>query len=303
MTTSDCMFHWLAVSVLVAGHSSFARERDTTNTEQVDLKAVWKKVLEVNQVWLNSRPQSLSYKIVSGSVPRDRPECTQLVWVSGENARWEMEATIPGQQLEHTLVITPERSQYLRGPGGLLTKPLERQPLDSVRQGLTWSTAIHVLQRHGLPDDTMVVSNMRDGDVSFVVLEMTVAKERSHVGLGLYNLFYGRSQRPIGRTKLTLQLPDHVPVREEFADGTVIEFGPEFVEVGNGLAPSSLRFVSTLHNGDPWILSADFQIVDGIWLLDRAENQQNGLVVRQMSVEDVSTAAIADDKFAFPEKN
>ncbi|MBS0205135.1 MAG: hypothetical protein JSS49_19700 [Planctomycetes bacterium] len=283
--------------------SALAQENSSNGKEQIDLKDVWKKVLEVNQVWLDPRPESLSYKIVSGSPPLADPETTQFVWISGNKARWEMESRHELNPLNYTLIMTPDRSQYLRGPESLLGRNIGRQPLGTLRQSFAWHSAIHALQQQGLPDDAKVISDLRDGDSRLIAIQATPANERSFVGLGLYHVFYGSSQWPIGQIKLTLKLPEYVPFREEFADGARIEFESPYLKVGNHLAPKSMRYISKSGRLDPWILAAEFQIVDGVWLLKSAQNIQNQKIVKQMNVQDVSTRPIADEKFAIPEKH
>lgn len=282
--------------------STLAQQNTADELDQSELKDIWKKVAQVNQVWLDPQPQSLSYKIVSGSPPPAEPDTTQLVWLSGDKARWEMETGDEPNRLKYTMILTPLGSRYLRGPELLLKKGLKPQPLNALRQGITWRTGFHILQESGLPEDAKVVSESKDGSDGLVVVQAT-SPARSNVGLGLYHTFHGSSQWPTGKIKLTLRLPDHVPLREEFANGTVIEYGPDFFQVGNGLAPKSMRFTTRFGSqNQPWILAADFQVVEGVWLLKSARNLQKGILVKQMDVQDVSVLPIADDKFAVPEK-
>jgi len=298
----------LVASLLIVGTCSAvirADENAPDNAAPIDLKTTWKRVVEVNRGWLDPRPESLSYKVVSGSPPLTPPEATQFVWVSGEKARWEMESLHAEKRLDYTLILTPERTEYIRGPEALLKKPLEKRRLGLLRQAISWHTPVHALFQRGLPDDAKVISDAPDAkDGSrIVVIETTVANERSQIGLGLYHVFYGSVQRPVGRIKLTLRLPDHVPLRVDLADGSWFEYGPEYSKVGNGLVPNSLGYITELTKGQTWKLSAQFQVVEGVWLLKTAQNIQNDVVVKQMDVQDVSTLPIADDKFALPERN
>ena len=306
MTTHSFLPRSLIFCVVIIGASTtavLAQEKVADGPEPVDLKAVWNKVVEVNQAWLDPQPKSLSYTIVSGSPPPAVPATTQFVWISGDKARWEMESGEGPQALSYTLILTPEQSQYIRGPQSLLGETLKVRPLNNFRQAITWRSAIHALRKQGMPADAKVVSDTNADGNRQIVVQTKLDGARSSVGLGLEHVFYGSAQWPIGDIKLTLRLPDHVPLREEYADGARIEFGPEFEKIGNGLAPKAMRYINSCGNTrSPWILNAEFQILDGVWLLKSAQNIQNQALVKQMEVLDVSVLPIADEKFSIPAK-
>ncbi len=266
------------------------------------LPAIWEKVSKVNRAWLDPQTKHLSYTLVAGSPSRkDGPEVIHRVWVSGNKARWEMEETTEAKRLNYTLVITPERSQYLRGPEMLFNKPVPYRDLRSLRQAITWHTAIHALYETGIPDNCqMSIESEADG-ARVVVLKADLAGVRSKVGLGLYHLFLGSAEMPIGRVKVYVRLPDCIPFREEFVDRNItVLYDLDFMDLAGCLAPKKIRFVSKLRDGTSWVLQAQFQARNGIWLLKEAQNVHGNEIVKQMSVGGVSTAPIVDEKYALP---
>jgi hypothetical protein len=46
-----------------------------------------------------------------------------------------------------------------------------------------------------------------------------------------------------------------------------------------------------------WVLEGQFHDIQGDWLLDKATNSQDGKIVRQMQVSEVSTAPILPKVF------
>jgi hypothetical protein len=111
---------------------------------------------------------------------------------------------------------------------------------------------------------------------------------------------------------LHVRLPDFVPVREEYEratpagpERTTVSYGPEFVRIGQQLAPARLRFVQAQPD-DPnrkrkgpheWALEGSFRLVHGLWLLEEATNTHDGKPVCEIKVSDVSVQPIPDEKF------
>jgi hypothetical protein len=91
---------------------------------------------------------------------------------------------------------------------------------------------------------------------------------------------------------------------DENLEGIRIEYDPAFLVLGEQRAPKLIRYVRVGKAPDrkPWILEAHFQTTEGMWLLKKAVNIQDGKIVTDMVLSDVSTAAIDPDRFATREK-
>src|SRR3990167_5719227 len=176
--------------------------------------------------------------------------------------------------------------------------------LRSLRHAVTWHTAIHALYETGIPDDCQMSIETKADGARVAVLEVDLAGVRSKVGLGLYHVFLGKAEMSIGRVKVYIRLPECTPLREEFVDRNVtVLYDPDFMDLAGCLAPKKIEFVSRLQDGTSWVLQGQFQAREGIWLLKEAQNIHGIEIVKQMSVRDVSTAPIADEKYALPKRD
>jgi hypothetical protein len=229
------------------------------------------------------------------------------VWVRDNDARWEMTFDPPRSRDEprfaYTLVSSNEREEYLRAPHeSMLNRPGPARDFRSLRQGITWQTAVHAIDRGGMPPGAEVVSWTPDGDGGIVALELNLGALRSNVGLGFYHSHFGQADMRIDRARVHIRLPNHVPVKEELLDRQVtIEYDPAFVTIGEGLAPTRIRHVSQTVQGKPWVLEGQFQTVHGEWLLEKALNIQDGTVVAELNVSNVSTDALDPSLFELSE--
>lgn len=266
--------------------------------DELNIQDLWKKVSEVNRVWLDPKPENLSYKVFSGSpVPMERRETLTLAWVSGDKARYELIY----EGVTRKLIMTPERAEWLEGPNVGIARPNSGPLLRDLRQAVTWRTVMHALYERGLPENARIDSDVTNDGKRLVVLEVDLAQHRSQVGLGLSHVYYGFSQRPIGQVELTIQLPDHVPVLEKWTNGEAsVVYDEDFFQADKNRAPKSIQYVSTVKENLPWILEGQFQLVDGVWLLKDAKNIQGERIVKQMTVTDASTEPIDAERFALP---
>jgi len=285
-------------------------------SDDANLDALWKKVLEVNSVWLDPQPPRLSYTLTASSRdPEIRAKYVNRVWIDGKRSRWEMDDMRPDDsedddpKLDYTLVCDAEQERYLRAPhDSMLNKPQPSRNIRNLRQGITWSTAIHAAYWNGLPPDSRIAETRAAGDGEIVVIEMDLQRYRSSAGLGLYHCFLGRSSWRTGRVRLHIKTPEHVPVLEEFLneglEGSRIEYDPGYFALGKQLAPKIIRHVSEgeAPNMKRWVLEAHFQATGGMWLLEKALNIQDGKIVTDIVLSDMSTAAIDPDRFATREK-
>ena len=182
----------------------------------------------------------------------------------------------------------------------------------SLNQGITWRTAMHAFAERGLPDNTRIVKRSKQEDHEIVVLEARGKNISSRVGLGLIGVQYGSVGHQIGRVKLHIRLPEHIPVKEEIAGGNLspreitIHYSERFHRMKNGVAPQwiSHRVNRDIGPGRPpmkWYMTATFQIVDDIWLLKSARNSQNGKTKTSLAVENASTGEISKEKFILDE--
>lgn len=246
------------------------------------------------------------------------------VWISGDQVRWEMEAEVdvpdhvPARlPWNYTVVFTSEKSICLRAPNESKKESMSRvRDTRSFRQGMSWNTAMHAIAKNGIPDNCRVVEETKTGDNRMVVLEMNLDNAVASAGLGMYGLMLGEGGCQIDRVRLHVRLPDYVPIREEYFDAesdvpgnTTIEFGPEYIRVGEHLAPTKLRYVEIADEADheppsprQWVMEGHFHEVQGVWLLNKAFNIHDGKVVRRIQVSDVSTAPIPAERFAVPDE-
>jgi len=277
---------------------------DAKNANPADIV---KRLLEVNSVWLDPQPSRLSYTLTGSVKVRDTTsKATNRVWIDGDKMRWEMESDTPAapkaqRKLAYTLICRGGEEAYSRAPVDRMLK--QRRPAKdrrNLKEGITWSTALHSLRQHGLPAGCRIVETQAtdQGQIVVLLLEM---KGRSEVGLGLDHLFFGRARRPLGKVRLHIRLPDYVPLLEEYVDRDVrIEYDPKFLVFGERRAPATIKYVENSVHIKRWELEADFKKTQGLWLLEQAFNRQDGKTVAQMTLSDVSTAGIDRQLFEFP---
>jgi hypothetical protein len=291
-----------------------AEERsDGCGSNHSDPARIVERMLEVNSVWLNPQIERLKYRLIGCDPQADSPksEYVSRVWIDGKNCRWEMDSTrhFPPdepRELGYTLVIRDTEEMYLRAPHQKMLK--NRNPardVSKLRQGLTWSTAMHAVQHDGLPDGTTIVERRPTEEGEIIVLQMDLPNQRLNVGLGLYHLHFGQTGRPLGKVRLHLKLPQCVPVMEELVDQNVrVEYSSSQLLFDKQFAPETIRYIAedTLRDGRTWELQARFMKLENLWLLDSAVNKQGGTTVKRLYLADVSTAKIDPQLFQFEGK-
>ncbi len=280
---------------------------------------ILQKVVDKHRFWLDPRPKNLRYTLTGGKPePDDNDKMVHQVLVSGENVRWEMDANLeppgnsPDRSLEYTTIITPEKTVWLRVPKGVKKEAMnDVSDTRRFRQGMIWQTAFHALTANGIPAKCQVVEEIESKEGRVVVVEVEFDNARASVGLGMYQLQFGAANWRMNKVRLHIRLPDYLPIREQYFDtktgaasDTAVSFGPEFIKVGEHVAPKTMRYVQTydekmqrLTKFREWVLEGHFHEVQGVWLLDNATNSHDGTIVRQMQVSDVSTAPILEEKF------
>ncbi|HUW60921.1 MAG TPA: sigma-70 family RNA polymerase sigma factor [Candidatus Bathyarchaeia archaeon] len=289
------------VTETVADVAAAAAESADASTEAVekpvdlsDPKDVWRKVVEVNRVWLDPRPTYLRYTLnMGGPEPGNTPELVHRVWIDGDKGRWETE----GSQM----VFDSQNAVYLQPYGLLQRSPMPMENASTYRQGLMWHTALHAFARRGLPENARIVESTDAPSENIVVIEAEPEKTGAAVGFGLGGTWFGKSSYPVSRVRLHIQTPEFVPVLEEdFAqlpDGgerrELIEIGPEFLAFGSQSAPKVLAYHSTLLDDREWVLRAEFQKKDDAWILREGLNLQEGKPSKRIYVTNVSTAAFS----------
>lgn len=271
-------------------------------------QAVWNKVLKVNRVWLDPRPEHLSYTLYMGAPPPgNMKELVNQVWIAGNKGRWEMEGMAAQRKLRYRMVFQGDKAVYLE-PQMLLEKsPMPMKDAASLHQGTTLHTGIHALARDGLPDSARIVETRETPQGKVLVLEAELDGGRGNVGLGLRHTHFGQSQYRIDRIRLHILIPAFVPVLEE--DFTKdeekkcdVEIGPEFLPFGAQRAPGTLTWRPLGDLGiKKWVLKAEFQKVDNAWVLDEGLNVQDGKQVRRIFTFDISTKPSDPALFEFPD--
>jgi hypothetical protein len=291
----------------IFGQTKASGRNDVNDAKNANPADIVKRLLEVNSVWLDPRPSRLSYTLTGSLKMRDLTSKTaNRVWIDGDKMRWEMEDDAPAspetqKKLAYTLICRGGEEAYTRAPSDRMLK--QRRPARdrrSLKQGITWSTAIHSLRQHGLPAGCRIVETKAtdQGQIVVLLLEM---KGRSEVGLGLDHVYFGRVRMPLGQVRLHIRLPDYVPLLEEFLDRDVrIEYDPKFLVFGERRAPAAIKYVGKSVHIGRWELEAHFQEIKGVWLLDRALNRADGKTVAELILSNVSTAAIDPKLFEFP---
>ena len=298
-----CLIGVLTVGAVVwQGVSASAQDNASAATESQ--AAILNKFVEVNGAWLNPKPARLSY-VVTGTVKEE--QYVNRVWIDGPDLRWEMDRK--GENpFEYAIVVGGDSAVYVKGPERLLKKQGPAGDIRAFRQGITWRTAVHAIQQQGVPDDAKVIDRKKGDRGETVVVEMSfpfrpmsVPDQRLNVGLGLRHTWLGQTQRPMGKVRLHLRLPEYFPVLEEYLDrNDQVQYGDEPIRLGDSLAPSSITYVGALNDGRKWELAAHFKKHDSVWLLERAENRLDGKVVTTLNVSDVSTAVADKELFVVP---
>jgi len=268
-----------------------------------EIAELWKSFSEVNRIWLDPSPNRISYTVTATPINDDRiTESVNRVWLDGEKARWEMDVRKSNQKellRSYALVINGDKESCLRGPEQLLNKQRPARDIHALRQGISWNTALHAVYRNGLPEDSRIVERRTDADSEIVVVELDLGKERSSVGLGLFHLFHGQANCRIDRVRLHINVTDMIPLLEEYVDRNFkIDYSGEFLQFGEQRAPSKIRHISKhFRDNSDWILEGHFQKVNDHWMLDKALNIQNGKVVSEFLVGNVSTKDIDASTF------
>ena len=266
-----------------------------------DPKDVWRKVLEVNRVWLDPRPKHLQYTLnMGGPEPGNTPELVHRVWIDGDKGRWETE--------NYQMVFDSQNAVYLQPADLLQRSPMPVEDVSRYRQGLAWHTALHALAKGGLPENARIVETRDTPSGKIITLEAELEKARADVGFGLANTWFGQSMYAIDRVRLHIQVPEFVPVLEEdfsqLPDGgetkTLIEIGPEFLAFENQSAPKVLAYRSKLSDDLDWVLRAEFQRIDDVWILREGLNLHNGNPVKRIYVTNVSTGPFSPDLVEAP---
>lgn len=292
--------------------------RTTSETQTESAAQILQKVVDKNRFWLNPRPKSLRYTLTGGKPePDDNDKMVHQVSISGEKVRWEMDANVQPagkstvRTQEYTTLITPEETVWLRPKGAKTGAMTNVSDSRRFRQGMTWQTAFHAIAAGGVPAKCRLVEETETKEGRVVVLEVEFDKAWASVGLGMYQLQYGAANWRMKKVRLHVRLPDYLPMREEYFDldtekinNTTVSFGPEFIKVGENLAPKTMRYVQISDDAmqrrskfREWALEGQFHEIKGIWLLDKATNSQDGKIVRLMQVSEVSTAPILPNVF------
>jgi hypothetical protein len=303
----------LLLALPACGQTKTSALSEVRDSKRLNLADIVKKVLDVNSVWLDPRPTRLSYTLV-GSVKTGviEEKATNRVWIDDDKARWEMETqAVPPhtrQRLAYTLLFGSGKEMYVRAPrDSMLFHRRTARDIWNLKQGITWSTAIHAIKREGLPAGSQIVEAHPTDNGQIAVLLMDFGDRRCEVGLGLYHQWFGRAQMQLGRVRLHVRLPDHVLVLEEYVDRDVrIEYEPNVLVFGERRAPAAIKYVGKLNhrgglpNRQRWEMEAHFKKQNGLWLLDRAVNRQDGKTVAEMALSNTSMAGMDQQLFAFP---
>ncbi|MFP6582800.1 MAG: sigma-70 family RNA polymerase sigma factor [Candidatus Hydrogenedentota bacterium] len=269
-------------------------ERVATTDEEVDLTdphAIWRKVVKVNQLWLNPSPKYLRYTL-------KMDDYAYNVSLAGDQGRFE--SLRPDYQ--RTLLFSGTEAVGLTPRRDLERSPFEMSPdqLRTLRQGTLWSMAVHILARKGLPDNARIINTFETSEGKHITIEADVEKTGGSVGLGLLNTWFGNTGYRTDRVRITIATPDFVPILEESIriadDGehlTKIGIGPVFFEIGDQRAPRELQYhhADLIMDTKTWALSATFRLENESWLLHYGENIQDGSVVKRIRTENVSTDA------------
>lgn len=288
-------------------------QNETINEERdrevIELAELWNGVSEVNRVWLAPSPKRLSYSVTTTHPNSDgrHTECENRVWIDGQKVRWEMDVKAPINEeplSSYALVARDGKETYLKGPESIRnqTRQARARGIHALKQGITWQTAMHAVYVTGLPDGSRIVERYKNAHSDIVVVEVNLGKQRSDVGLGLYHGWKGHASCRIDRARVHLNVTEKVPVREEYVDrGFKIEYVGQFLDFGEQKAPSTIRHIgqNQLVAGD-WVLQAQFQDVDGNWMLEKASNIQGNIVIVNYVVRNASTKEIDATVFAVP---
>lgn len=283
-----------------------AQQFDARNATVADL---WTQILATNRIWLKPEPNHLSY-VVTCTPDESEKRLTKTVnrvWLSTDKARWEMEVQRPNEDeilMSYVLVVDGDNEKYIKTPDEeLLGVSRPARDIHPLKQGITWKTSLHILAEHGLPEKAEIVERREVAGGHVLVLECDLGKKRRNVGIGLYHSFKGQTRANAELVRVDVKIPEFIPLKEEFLSHDVtIEYSPEFIVFGEQRAPLSIRHISTLFtDGTPWILEAQFQALDNVWLLQKAFNIQHGKPIVEMVVSDASTAAVDTALFVIPD--
>lgn len=273
---------------------------------QLSARELWAKVLETNRPWLDPMHVELSYvSEIGGPTPPnlDRATYRQKVWISGSQGRKETRG--------ETLVFRGGETVSLDPPDALEASPRRRPGLArSARQGLGLYVGVHALADRGLPASARIVEMRQEGGRKVAVIEAHLTDAQG--GWWWPGQGYGFS---VDIVRVAVDAETNVPLREEdvkfLETGSrtqAFEFGPAYFELDKRRAPRMIAWERSVedfrtHKKHLHRTEAQFQVVDGVWVMDRTQTSVDGVPLRSFTyLTNVSTAPIDPALIHYPDE-
>jgi hypothetical protein len=290
---------------------------DEATQKRIDdrfVRDVLKRTIDVNELWLKPQPVRIHYKVQGNVI--NSPHDSRLeysVWLDDQKSRMELQFSSGEHQQKSLLIANDDGVQFMNIKDSTKVKGPEISDLQNcLGAGLIRRTALQVIAQKGLPENVTLVSRnpisgIRNTSGEIVTVEVDLKDERFQFGVGTYQVQLGNLSLKFGRTRISIRLPEHVPVLEELVDHDLsVQYSRDQFQVGHQCCPHMIRVVNaayrkSFNNMNFWEMKAEFQMAGDHWLLKRAENLQDGVVKSELVVSDVTTDPIDDAKFRFDE--
>lgn len=304
--SNRCRFLLFIIIWSMVGPAAFPVETTNSTVDLKDVQAIWHKVMQVNQVWLQPHVDNLHYTLLMGNNDvEENPINSIKVWVSGELGKYEIEDLQNPEDNSYTTYTKDGYYRVLPNKGDGFYSKDAKIPA-SLRQGTAWSTSLHYFAEQGLPDNAQIVDVYETPTGQVVVLDVSKVQGRTGAGLGVAQVYFGSIGQRFDKARIHIQIPSFQPILEEifFEDKKVseINIGPDFFHFGEHLAPKTMAHhqIELHFDQKSWTLAATFQQVGNLWILKEGNNIQGGTVVKRIVVTDISTNPIDPDMFSPP---
>lgn len=302
----NCLWIKTTLLLLLLGHSSAASD------QQQNPEDVLNKLFQVNQIWLFPKPAPLRYGLVIVDYGHKKETRKPYYVHILDQDRARLDSIKFHTIWEHLAIFSKDREAHVFQ---MDKKPIHRNvPKGDFRflqQGYSLDTGLHVLGNHREHFNLNIQKETKDPTT--IVLEAQLKTEPGEpikhfivrYGHDLYCIWWGFDVRyEIRKIKIGVQLPHYIPLYEEIIGRNDkllfdVKYGPEFFQVGKQRAPKTLHAQphTRVRHGFEGTAKAEFQIVNGNWLIKSARLLRKEKVVAETYSQEISCEPISPDGF------